>query len=1318
MRTKRVVGAVMSMILILTSFLLPEFSMTANAEDGLILHYDMSHSEGMLIDISGNCHHGVLKNIDDRDFKTHEKFGTYLHFDGQAAGAAGGKYVELPASIADGVPDKTNFTVQIKFDNGKAGLHWLWCLGTNSDDYLFINPRSDFAADNDGIIAGLKTGSLRESRFVITGTPVPDHEKFCDITLTSKGNTMKIFLDGEQVMQLPAHAFDVSRIWNGSNGVLGYIGKSLFAADPYYSGDVSDFKIFNRAFSDREVKEDFYSGGYYDSEKVLLDALQELFVPGTAIRDIDLPTQGAFGTTVRWSSDNTAISDQGNVTLGNTRQTVKLIATVSLDGLEKSKTFSVVVPAESEALSYILDEFLRVPYVLTEDDVLPQQADDIHITWESDDKEVIADDGTITAPLEGLKKVSLKATVSADGFQETREFSVLVMEKESNQIACYTRNYDAASMSAHEIIYSMHLGFSEDGRNFEAMRRNSGILYAAADRTNGKAGTTLVMQQPYLFRMEDGSFGVVAKQTQIASTVNYKKGTILRFTSDNLTQYTEEALVNLHTNKNVNNPICEYNPISQVYKITWKDDEGNVYCNTTTDFTNVSNPLPARQMPEIDTTVIGLANAVVGNKLLVTRAEGAHVTKKLRTVVNNGVNKVSVTGNVNQEIDMSKVKATATYSDDSTADKVVNWEQDKVKFDKAGTYTINGTIKMDKYTFPMIYSRADPNAIKYNGKYYFIATEDQIAHNIYIRCSDTLTGLADKSAGDATIDGSAAEHRLLDIVTCYNNKGEKFQDCLWAPELHVVNGKLCVFFSASVVGTSYGYVQSHVMVLKDGGDPLNAADWGTPMRFSDKNGADLLASGSGITLDMTYFRNEYDGKDYVIWAERPNGGASDLWIGSIDSEKPWKLTSEKVCIAGSDYGWDRFRTTVIEGPYVIQRNGKIYCTFSGSSVSEDYAVGLTTAESSADLLTRDAWVRTNYPILDRYSVSGQPGPGHNSYVEDEDGNLVNVFHAYTRYGYSNRDTGFRKVYFGFDGEPVLDMTNDREVLPKYRKVTATITIEDSSLEDVEAVIARIKAIGTVTLDSRAAIADARNAYRALSEVQRRQVTNIKVLEEAEKIFAKLEKEEADRTAAQAVVAKIAAIGNVTPSSKAAIEAAEKAFNALTAEQKQLVTNYQILTAARSTYNKVIAGSTIPAKGTRLKNGKYYYKVIKSAAKNGTVELQKPVSKKMRKAEVPATIKLNGYIFKVAAIREKAFTNNTRLQRVTIGKNVKTIGTKAFYKCKKLKLVVMKPTKLKVKASAFKAIDKKAVIKVPAKRLAAYRRILKGKIDKKVTIKKS
>ena len=128
------------------------------------------------------------------------------------------------------------------------------------------------------------------------------------------------------------------------------------------------------------------------------------------------------------------------------------------------------------------------------------------------------------------------------------------------------------------------------------------------------------------------------------------------------------------------------------------------------------------------------------------------------------------------------------------------------------------------------------------------------------------------------------------------------------------------------------------------------------------------------------------------------------------------------------------------------------------------------------------------------------------------------------------------------------------------------SIEDKAANQAAAdnVIALIAAIGEVTLDSEAKIAEARAAYDALTDAQKALVTNYATLTAAEKAYADLKAQaEADQAAANVVINQIDAIGEVTLASEPAIVAARGAYNALTDAQKALVTNYATLTAAEA-----------------------------------------------------------------------------------------------------------------------------------------------------------
>lgn len=115
----------------------------------------------------------------------------------------------------------------------------------------------------------------------------------------------------------------------------------------------------------------------------------------------------------------------------------------------------------------------------------------------------------------------------------------------------------------------------------------------------------------------------------------------------------------------------------------------------------------------------------------------------------------------------------------------------------------------------------------------------------------------------------------------------------------------------------------------------------------------------------------------------------------------------------------------------------------------------------------------------------------------------------------------------------------------------------------QAVIDKIDAIGAVTLDSEAAIRAAREAYDLLTPAQQALVTNYVVLTNAETTLAALQKTAADQAAADAVEALIDAIGEVTVEKEEQINAAREAYNELTSDQKRLVENFAVLTAAEA-----------------------------------------------------------------------------------------------------------------------------------------------------------
>lgn len=123
---------------------------------------------------------------------------------------------------------------------------------------------------------------------------------------------------------------------------------------------------------------------------------------------------------------------------------------------------------------------------------------------------------------------------------------------------------------------------------------------------------------------------------------------------------------------------------------------------------------------------------------------------------------------------------------------------------------------------------------------------------------------------------------------------------------------------------------------------------------------------------------------------------------------------------------------------------------------------------------------------------------------------------------------------------------------------------EENYKAANAVEALIAAIGDpVTLESEEAIAAAREAYDQLTDAQKRLVRNYDALTAAETALAELKKTDEDQAAADRVKALIDAIGTVTLERETAIREARTAYDALTDLQKKLVSNYQKLVDAES-----------------------------------------------------------------------------------------------------------------------------------------------------------
>ncbi len=620
----------------------------------------------------------------------------------------------------------------------------------------------------------------------------------------------------------------------------------------------------------------------------------------------------------------------------------------------------------------------------------------------------------------------------------------------------YTREPINSALYDPRLAYSMHLAVSEDGKEYRALNHNSGVLFVKATENQDGSLNPKSLKNPWLFALPEGGFGVAAVRIEgDGGEDEESRGCAVFFVSPDLMEYEEVGLLKLGT-EHVERVSCVYDQKRGSFRVLWQERTGERFGA----FIRSPKELQLAAVPEMlegqleteeiwsrgsglcgsgsfdggsglsgsgnlnrESIAAGIQGAVPHNVLEVSEAVAARLCRKLTPPVNIGVRFPEQVEAANRE-ELERQYATALYSDGSQASKRVDWELSQVDFDKKGVYEISGRVHQDHFAFPIAYNRADPCICKWNGSYYFIATNDADGnHTLYIREAKSIPELVE-----------APERLLLDSETYPGIGG-----LLWAPEFHEINGRLYIFHGATP--GEFFWEESHVMELREGGDPACREDWSAPKRVMKKDGSDICEAGKEITLDMTCF--QWEGDFYAVWSQRqflPKDLGAWLYIAKLNPKEPWKLDTEPVVLSKPEYGWANNHTFVDEGPFALIRGDKLYLTFSSAAVDTSYVVGLLTIEKGKDLLDANNWSKKNYPLLTSRSVEGEFGTGHNAYVIDDDGTVWNTYHA--RPGVDGvRSSGIRRVHFDVEGDLVLDLTEDLDLKEEYACVKTRLSVK-------------------------------------------------------------------------------------------------------------------------------------------------------------------------------------------------------------------------------------------------------------------------------------
>jgi len=610
-------------------------------------------------------------------------------------------------------------------------------------------------------------------------------------------------------------------------------------------------------------------------------------------------------------------------------------------------------------------------------------------------------------------------------------------------IFAYTKHGDdyraEARGAAHvglacDVNHAMHLAVSRDGVSFTPLRNNTGVLFPEATFDEGKPqGTTKTMLYPWLFRMRDGAFGVLAVRRNQYAPDPSSVGSVMVYFSKDLVRYEFWGFLKLDASLEIHNPRCRWESEKNAYYLEWETEAG-LYSGVTAHFLEAHEVKACGKPSFTAAGPFGIENADAGCVLEISEEEVDRAEKFLGAVRHTGVEPMSFAVRAGEAPVLSELpKAKCLYSDGSSHVKAVDWDQaafEEIDFSRPGEYALSGVIRQKFYPFPVMPGHvSDPNILSVQGKFYLSSSGGR---GVLLRVADTIEGLFTAEP--------IAIYRMPDSDTEHAN--------MWAPELHIIHG---VPYILTTVGRRQWYtVRSHI--LRCNGDPANPADWEAPRLVLKPDGTEL--NEKGISLDMTYFC--VDGVHYIMWSNRNILGEgeaygsvsepADIYIATVDPAAPWQLTTHPVCILRPKYGWDRMETEVDEGPYLLRRGDDLFVTISGSSTgfADLYCLGLLHAKRGNNLLSPDGWDWLPYPILTKESVPNEFGPGHNNFVKDpETGDDLLVYHAvpHDESGKAmGRHMGIRRVHWAASGYPYLEMTPEMDLNPRLQSVTLTITV--------------------------------------------------------------------------------------------------------------------------------------------------------------------------------------------------------------------------------------------------------------------------------------
>ena len=523
-RERKMKRKILSVFLVLSILAALVPAVFAADNEDLILWYDFKdEASGPVTDRSGHGKDGRVFGGASYDAGT-------MYFNGTDG------YVKMPDGLLADAGD-FSIVIHVKPEIEKAN-QFTYAIGNASDKgYVFLN-----TSRPDGKLRYAITKDTYSGEQAVEAANGIGNNTWSDVVVTVSGDMATLYRDGVLTAQNTGMTLKASGLGNTTQN---YLAKSLYSNDPYFKGNINDFRIYNKALSPSEITA---LHSTYQKEVSIYQMEQDvkgLFpADGIITEAVRLPTKGSVsGANIEWlSSDPMVLANNGTVYRPVQDTQVTLMAEFTLNNILYSKSFALTVKGRSSPVEIVQNAFdaLSIPDMnaLTHDLELKEQGlEGAKITWKSSHESVIESNGRVHRPAVGEAdvKVTLTATVSLESSPEvmaktkTFEVTVKAQEPEAGYLFAYFTGNDPENEK-------MYYALSEDGMNFKALNRGEPVLSSGSG--------TRCLRDPFILQGEDGYYYALA--TDMKSSLGWASNrNIITWRSADLIHWTDETVIEI-----------------------------------------------------------------------------------------------------------------------------------------------------------------------------------------------------------------------------------------------------------------------------------------------------------------------------------------------------------------------------------------------------------------------------------------------------------------------------------------------------------------------------------------------------------------------------------------------------------------------------------------------------------------------------------------------------------------------------------------------------------------------------------------------------